>query len=505
MRKALISVTNKSGIAALARELISHNFEILSTGGTASLMRANAIEVTDISSFTGSPEMLNGRVKTLHPRVFGGILGRPDQDAQALQTHNLDPIALVVVNLYAFEETIGMPNVTHDAAIEAIDIGGVALIRAAAKNSEHVLVVVDPADYAEVRSRIQRNDLDLEFRHRMAAKAFRHTAAYDAAIANYLSKDEKFPERLTVSYKHEQAMRYGENPHQEAAFYLDPTQKAVSFHQIQGKTLSFNNIADTHAAWRSLIGVVEPACAIVKHANPCGFGIADHIQAAYDKAFRTDPTSAFGGIIAFNRELDGETLEHVLANQFAEVIVAPKLGDGALASAKRKKSLRLLTISDTNSAPGLRISSVANGALVQESDLAALSEGSWDVKTKRTPTRQEEADLRFAWHVVKHVKSNAIVFARDGATTGIGAGQPNRMISVRIAAMRMQEEGLDSHPCVLASDAFFPFRDGIDRAAEAGITAVIQPGGSIRDGEVIQACDEHGMAMVATGIRHFLH
>lgn len=505
MPKALISVTNKTGVVELARTLVKAGYEILSTGGTGRLLQENAIPTIDIAEFTGSPEMLGGRVKTLHPRVFGGILGRPSLDDVEFQTHALEPISIVVVNLYQFEKTIRDADATQEEAIEDIDIGGVSLIRAAAKNHKHVLVVVDPNDYEEMSSRIAQNQLESSFRERMAARAFRHTAAYDAKIAGYLSSREKFPERLTLTYELDSVMRYGENPHQEAAYYRDPSRQGTVV-QVQGKAMSYNNIADTDAALQSLHGLTDPACAIVKHANPCGLASGSSLQDAYVRAFRTDPTSAFGGIIAFNRELDSKTLARILDNQFAEVIVAPSIDANAPSIAKRSKSLRLMTVADHEASTSrFSVSTVSNGALVQDIDAAELDDGDWSVLTERAPTVEEERDLRFAWHVVKHVKSNAIVFVQDLATTGIGAGQPNRVMSVRIAAIRMREEGLAESGCVMASDAFFPFRDGIDHAAEAGVTAVIQPGGSIRDDEVVTACNEHGMAMVATGIRHFRH
>ena len=505
MPKALISVTDKTGVVDLARTLTENGYDVLSTGGTGRLLQESDIPAVEIAEFTGSPEMLAGRVKTLHPRVFGGILGRPDLDEEEFRSHALEPISIVIVNLYEFAKKIREVDTSRADAIEAIDIGGVSLIRAAAKNHAHVLVVVDPSDYADVGKRVVDAQIDTSFRERMAAKAFRHTAAYDAEISRYLSSDEKFPERLTLTYERDAVMRYGENPHQDAAYYRDPAQLGA-MNQLQGKAMSYNNIADTDAALRCLYGLTEPACAIIKHANPCGLAIGSSLQDAYEKAFRTDPTSAFGGIIAFNRELDAATLKHVLDNQFAEVIVAPEVDSEVPSVAKRKKALRLLTAS-TNQARDARLSvhSVSNGALIQDIDAADLSDADWSVLTERVPTPAEERDLRFAWHVVKHVKSNAIVFVHDRTTTGIGAGQPNRVVSVRIAAMRMQEEGLGKSGCVMASDAFFPFRDGLDQAAEAGVTAVIQPAGSIRDDDVVAACNEHGIAMVATGIRHFRH
>ncbi|MCY4094330.1 MAG: bifunctional phosphoribosylaminoimidazolecarboxamide formyltransferase/IMP cyclohydrolase [Gammaproteobacteria bacterium] len=505
MPKALISVTDKTGAVELAHTLTNHGYDVLSTGGTGRLLKENGIHVVEIAQFTGSPEMLGGRVKTLHPRVFGGILGRPDLDDEEFRTHGLEQISIVVVNLYEFSKSIREAGTTPTEAMEQIDIGGVSLIRAAAKNREHVLVVVDPNDYEDVSERISADQIDAEFRASMAAKAFRHTAAYDAEIARYLSANEKFPERLTLTYERDAVMRYGENPHQDAAYYLDASRHGA-LEQLQGKALSYNNIADTDAALQCLQGLTEPACAIVKHANPCGLAIGTSLLDAYMKAFRTDPTSAFGGIIAFNQELDAATIEHILDNQFAEVIAAPNIDAKVQYVAKRKKALRLITLSkDQSSNTGLSVNTVANGALVQDVDSFELSIAEWSILTDRAPSPVEERDLRFAWHVVKHVKSNAIVFAHDRTTTGIGAGQPNRVVSVRIAAMRMKEEGLGDSGCVMASDAFFPFRDSLDHAAEAGVTAVIQPAGSIRDDEVVAACNEHDMAMVATGIRHFRH
>lgn len=505
MPKALISVTDKTGVVELARTLVDCGYDILSTGGTSRLLQDSNVKTTEIAEFTGSPEMLDGRVKTLHPRVFGGILGRPDVDDEEFRTHSLEPISIVVVNLYEFEKTVAEGTTTRSDAVEAIDIGGVSLIRAAAKNHEHVLVVVDPKDYAEVNTRVEKSQIDDAFCERLAAKAFRHTAAYDAAIARYLSTDEKFPERLTLTFERDAVMRYGENPHQVAAFYRDATLSG-GLNQLQGKTMSYNNIVDTDAALQCLIGLEKPACAIVKHANPCGLAVGATLQDAYEKAFRADPTSAFGGIIAFNQELDGDTFSEVLDNQFAEVVVAPSVDSKVASIAKRKKALRLLTApTRLPNAYRLKVTTVANGALVQDEDAASLDDGEWELLTERAPTPDEERDLRFAWHVVKHVKSNAIVFVHESATIGIGAGQPNRVVSVRIASLRMKEEGLGTSGCVMASDAFFPFRDGIDTAAEAGVSAVVQPAGSIRDDEVIAACNEHGIAMVATGVRHFRH
>lgn len=506
MPKALISVTDKTGVVDLGYSLRTQGYEILSTGGTANTLRDNGIAVTDIAEFTGSPEMLGGRVKTLHPRVFGGILGRPNVDQAELQRHSLSPIELVVANLYEFAKTAAQPDASADEILEAIDIGGVSLIRAAAKNHQHVLVVVDPNDYPNLTERIAQGDIDSDFRKDLAAKAFRYTASYDTAIAQHLTSDEEYPERLTLAYEHAETMRYGENPHQSAAFYVQTADKKGSFEQLQGKQLSYNNIADTAAAVRCLEGIAKPACAIVKHANPCGMAIGNSLSEAYERAFRADPTSAFGGIVAFNHELDADTFKEVLDNQFAEVVIAPAIGPDVLTIAKTKKNLRLLTANGAlEGSPSSTVKSVGNGLLVQQLDNVPPNEHEWECVTDRSPNEQELIDLKFAWRVVKHVKSNAIVFVRDGATIGIGAGQPNRVVSVRIAAMRMEEEGLSESPFVMASDAFFPFADGLEQGADAGATAVIQPGGSIRDAEVIAACNERDIAMLFTHTRHFNH
>ena len=485
--------------------LVALGFDILSTGGTARQLREQDIPVTEISEFTNSPEMLGGRVKTLHPRVFGGILARHDFDEDEMARHQLEDISLVVVNLYEFEKTIADAKTTMAEAVEAIDIGGVSLIRAAAKNHSHCLVVVDPEDYDQVLEKLQNGHIGEDDRKSLAAKAFRHTASYDAVIANYLTPSRTFPEKLTLTYQRKEIMRYGENPHQHAALYEIPN-STTKLSQVQGKQLSYNNIVDTDTAVQCVIDCEGPACAIVKHANPCGLALGDTLIEAYEKAFRTDPTSAFGGIIAFNQPLDPKTLAHILDKQFVEVIVVPELHDETSSLASKRKNLRLLTVGNlVNYKPTSQAQTITNGLLVQDADNATSEAASWQVVGERGPTGAELDDLKFAWHVVKHVKSNAIVFARDMATTGVGAGQMNRVLSVQIAASRMKDEGLDREPSVMASDAFFPFRDGIDEAAKAGITAVVQPGGSIRDDEVIQACNEHNMAMVLTGQRHFKH
>ena len=503
--KALLSVTDKTNLVRLAKRLKQHEFEILCTGGTARQLKSNGVITTEISDFTASPEILNGRVKTLHPRVFGEILTRPDTDQEEMVELGLDSISIVVVNLYEFERTIADESSTSVDAMESIDIGGVSLIRAAAKNNTHVLVVVDPHDYDEVMQRVQDDAIDGDFRKRMAAKAFRHTAAYDAAIAGYLTDEERFPEKLTLSYVRDQVLRYGENPHQAAAFYRNQ-QSAFRFQQLHGKQLSYNNIADVDAAIACVESFTEPCCVIVKHANPCGFATGISLVDTYEKAFRCDPTSAFGGIIACNQMFSKETLARILERQFVEVIAAPGFTEEALRAAKARKSLRLLSYTHpTQNNDALSVKNTAGGLLVQEQDFSASDESDWNVVTCRQPTTDEWRDLRFAWIVVHHVKSNAIVFAHDNATVGIGAGQMNRVLSVRIAALRMQEEQLDASNCVMAADAFFPFRDGIDEAAKAGVTAVIQPGGSVRDEEVIDACNEHDLALVHTGKRHFKH
>ena len=505
MPTALFSVTDKTGLVPLVRVLQSRGFDILSTGGTAALLKAESVQVTQIAEFTESPEMLGGRVKTLHPRVFGSILGRPDEDQKELARHNLELISVVVVNLYEFDKTVANATVSEVEATESIDIGGVALVRAAAKNSEHVLVVVDPSDYDEVQSRVCNDRVDREFRRRMAAKAFRHTAAYDAGIAKYLSGDDPYPEKLTLSYTLESTLRYGENPHQSAAYYRNVASQAA-FSQLHGKELSYNNIADVDTASMCVHEFENPCCAIVKHANPCGLAVGNSAFDAYERAFQCDPTSAFGGVIAFNVPLRSEEVSAILQRQFVEVLAAPGFEDDAANAARIKKNVRLLDIASyIQGSAALGVRTTSSGVLVQGQDQSSEDTSNWEVATPREPTEREWRDLVFAWRVVQHVKSNAIVFARDVATIGIGAGQMNRLLSVRIAALRMQEEGLNKDPSVMASDAFFPFRDSIDVAAEAGITAVIQPGGSIRDGEILEACVDREIAMVTTGERHFKH
>ena len=509
VRRALISVSDKRDLAMFVSTLHRSGVDILSTGGTHKAIKDADISVTEVAQYTGFPEIMDGRVKTLHPRIHGGILGRRSLDDELMKDYGIEPIDLVVVNLYPFESTVERDDCDREMAIENIDIGGPAMIRSAAKNHADVLVIVDPDDYVEVADRILEDTIDLAFRERMAAKAFRHTASYDAAIAGYMSAKEPCPEVLNLKYELRDAMRYGENPHQRAAFYTEkyPSPGTVAaLQQHQGKALSYNNVADTDAAIQCADVFDEPACVIVKHANPCGVAIADSIDKAYASAFATDPTSAFGGIIAFNRSLDRTTMAAIAANQFAEVVVAPTIEPGVLDEAQKRKNLRVLTTGrHENAGRGIEFKRVGGGILVQDPDESCLDAAGLSIVTTRAPTEVEQRDLEFAWRVAWFVKSNAIVFANGGRTIGVGAGQMSRVISARIAAMKAVEEGLTVNKSVMASDAFFPFRDGIDAAAEVGITAVIQPGGSVRDDEVIEAANEHGMAMVFTGIRHFRH
>jgi phosphoribosylaminoimidazolecarboxamide formyltransferase / IMP cyclohydrolase len=508
----LLSVSDKTGVVELGQALAAMGIELLSTGGTCRALEAAGVAVREVSAHTGHSEILDGRVKTLHPRVHGGILGRRGQDDAVMAEHDIPPIDLVVVNLYPFEATVARDDCNEALAIENIDIGGPAMLRSAAKNHADVAVVVDPADYARVLQALQRDGAtSLELRRELAIKAFRHTARYDALVAAYLGAGDVLPDSLTLTFDKLDTMRYGENPHQQAAFYREVrpggagTGTVASLQQLQGKALSFNNVADTDAALECVKVFDEPTCVIVKHANPCGVAAGDSLLQAYQRAFATDPTSAFGGIIAFNRPLDAATLEAVL-EQFVEVVIAPQIEDAAVSIAGRKKNVRLLACGDLQGGSrGLEYKRVGGGLLVQTADELCLDEQALRVVSRRQPSDQEMADLLFAWKVAWFVKSNAIVYARDGQTIGVGAGQMSRVISARIAGLKAAEEGLQVAGSVMASDAFFPFRDGIDAAAEAGIAAVIQPGGSMRDDEVIAAADEHGMAMVLTGVRHFRH
>ncbi len=514
IRRALISVSDKTGIVELAQKLNNQGVELLSTGGTAKLIAEAGIAVTEISDHTGFPEMMAGRVKTLHPVVHGGILGRRGIDDAVMQEHGIAPIDLVIINLYPFQQTMAKPDCSLEDAIENIDIGGPAMVRAAAKNHASVTVVVDPVDYDLLLEEIEADGgVSDATRFSLAIKAYEHTAQYDGAIANYFGRlvqsddDQAFPRTLNLQYRHAQSMRYGENPHQAAAFYTaDGSSEAsvASAEQLQGKALSFNNIADTDAALECVKQFEAPACVIVKHANPCGVALADNIHDAYQRAFSTDPESAFGGIIAFNRPLDADTAKAIIEKQFVEVIIAPAVDDDASAAVASKENVRLLRCGQWDEiASRLDYKHVNGGLLVQDAD-QALYQG-LEVVSEIKPDELQMQDLVFAWQVAKFVKSNAIIYAHDQMTIGVGAGQMSRINSARIAAIKAEHASLQVAGSVMASDAFFPFRDGIDAAAEVGISAVIQPGGSMRDDEVIAAANEHGMAMVFTGMRHFRH
>ena len=513
VRRALISVSDKRDLVSFARGLADLDVEILSTGGTCRQLREAGIDAIEVSDKTGFPEIMDGRVKTLHPVIHGGLLGRRGTDESVMAEHGIEPIDLLVVNLYPFEQTISREDATLADAIENIDIGGPAMIRAASKNHDGVAVVVDPGDYDAVLETLNDGEMSIEQRRRLAAKAYAHTASYDTAITRYLSAslgDGLLGERFLYAGGLTETLRYGENPHQEAAFYRDQAAAdgtlAVA-EQLQGKALSYNNIADTDAALECVKQFDAPACVIVKHANPCGVAVADSILTAYDRAFTTDPTSAFGGIIAFNRPLDAETARSIIDRQFVEVIVAPAIADDAAAVVAGKKNVRLLcTGAWTDASAGtFDFKKVSGGLLVQSADDGVINETDLKVVTEKAPDEAQMRDLLFAWKVAKYVKSNAIVFCKDGMTIGVGAGQMSRVYSTKIAAIKAGDEGLDVKGSVVASDAFFPFRDGIDSAAEHGISAIIQPGGSMRDDEVIQAANEHGLAMVFTGMRHFRH
>jgi len=518
IKRALISVSDKAGIVEFAKGLSRFGVEILSTGGTASMMREAGLTVKDVSEHTGYPEMLDGRVKTLHPKIHGGLLGLRDNPAHVakMAEHDITPIDMVVVNLYPFEATVANPDCTLEDAIENIDIGGPTMLRSAAKNNQSVTVLVDPADYATVLDEMNANDgaVSRETNFRLALKVYQRTAAYDAAISNWLGKrvdaeSAHFPSALTFQYQRTEVMRYGENPHQKAAFYVESNIQEASIataRQLQGKQLSYNNIADTDAALECVKQFNDgPACVIVKHANPCGVAYGETLLDAYQRAFSTDTESAFGGIIAFNRELDAATAQAIVDQQFVEVIIAPKVGSGVSEIVAAKKNVRLLECGawPEQPLPRFDLKRVNGGMLVQDLDLELTAE--LKVVSKRPPTEAEMKDLLFTWRVAKFVKSNAIVYGKDGMTIGVGAGQMSRVNSARIAAIKAEHAGLEVKGAVMASDAFFPFRDGIDNAAAVGISAVIQPGGSIRDEEVIAAADEHGMAMVFTGMRHFRH
>lgn len=515
VQRALISVSDKTGILELSKALIEAGVEILSTGGTAKLLTENSLPVTEVSEHTGFPEMMDGRVKTLHPKIHGGILGRRGIDDEVMKLNGIDPIDLIVVNLYPFEATIAKENCSLEDAIENIDIGGPTMVRAAAKNHAFVSIVVDPKDYSRVIAEINTGGITKETRFDLAVKAFEHTSNYDGNIANYLGKinsdgtQANFPRTINLQFDKVQEMRYGENPHQQAAFYKEanPVEVSVaSATQIQGKELSYNNVADTDAALECVKSFAEPACVIVKHANPCGVAIADNLMGAYESAYKTDPTSAFGGIIAFNRPLEDDVAAEIIKRQFVEVIIAPSVTDAAKAVLSEKKNVRVLECGQWGkSVPSLDFKRINDGLLVQDRDLGMVSIEDLQVVTEKKPTEDQLHDLLFAWKVAKFVKSNAIVYVKNSTTIGVGAGQMSRVYSAKVAGIKAADENLEVTGSVMSSDAFFPFRDGIDAAHEAGITAVIQPGGSMRDDEVIAAANEHGMAMVFTSMRHFRH
>lgn len=526
VRRALLSVSDKTGIVELAQRLVACQVELLSTGGTYTLLQAAGLPVTEVSSYTGFPEIMEGRVKTLHPRVHGGILARRGIDEDVMATHGITPIDLVVVNLYPFAQAIAQPNCDYANAIENIDIGGPAMLRASAKNHAHVAVVCRPTDYEQVAQAIEQNALDFPLRQRLAAAAFEHTARYDRMIADYLAQqvmqtsgnaastgeDNLFPQTLQLTFQREQILRYGENPHQSAAFYRDsatPEACVASSQIVQGKALSYNNLADADAALECVKSFADAACVIVKHANPCGVAVAPTLAQAYEMAYATDPESAFGGIIAFNRPLDAATARTILDRQFVEVIIAPDFAADALPVLASKPNIRVLRTGDLPAPdarqPQLDFKRIHSGILVQDQDMGCITAADLKVVTQRQPTSDEITDLLFAWQVAKYVKSNAIVYARQQQTVGIGAGQMSRVNSARIAAIKAEHAGLPVTGAVMASDAFFPFRDGIDNAAAVGIRAIIQPGGSMRDQETIAAADEHDIAMIFTGMRHFRH
>ena len=517
VRRALLSVSDKVGIVEFARALKERGIEILSTGGTAKLLVRHGISVKEVAEHTGFPEIMGGRVKTLHPKIHGGLLGRRGLDEAVMREHGIEPIDLLAVNLYPFAATVARPDCTYDDAVENIDIGGPAMVRAAAKNHASVTVVVDPADYRALLDELAANQgaTDTAMRQMLAAKAFAHTAQYDAMVSAYFTgtiggESEAFPEDLNLSFRKRLDLRYGENPHQRAAFYADSRAIGASIsqaEQTQGKELSYNNIADADTALECVRQFEAPACVIVKHANPCGVALGTTVISAYENAYRTDPTSAFGGIIAFNRELDVPAARAILERQFVEVILAPQVSAEARSVLAAKEGIRVLEVGDLARPVSqlFEYKSVAGGLLVQTRDAASLGIQDLRVVTRREPTPAELEDLLFAWRVTKYVKSNAIVCVKDRATVGIGAGQMSRVVSSKIAALKAQDEGLSLASASAASDAFFPFRDGLDVLAGLGIKSVIQPGGSKRDAEVIGAADEHGIAMVLTGIRHFRH
>ena len=516
VKRALISVSDKTSIVEFAQALQQQGVEILSTGGTYRLLCENNIAAIEVSDYTGFPEMMDGRVKTLHPKIHGGILARRDIDAEMMNEHGINGIDMVVVNLYPFAATITKEDCTLDDAVENIDIGGPTMVRAAAKNHAFVNIVVNASDYSSILEEMANNNgcTSHSTRFDLAIKAYEHTAAYDGMIANYFGRlvlggNENFPRTFNTQFVKSQDMRYGENPHQNSAFYVDTNASGASVStatQLQGRELSFNNIADTDAALETVKLFDQPACVIVKHANPCGVATDSSLLTSYEKAFETDTESAFGGIIAFNRELDTTTAQAIVDKQFVEVIIVPSVASGVSDIIATKKNVRLLTCGELDNAPSsLDFKRVNGGLLVQDRDLGMITADDLTVVSKRQPTETEIRDMLFTWKVAKMVKSNAIVYAKDGRTIGIGAGQMSRVNSARIAAIKAEHAGLSVEGSVMASDAFFPFRDGMDNAAKVGVNCVIQPGGSIRDDEVIAAADEYGMAMVFTGMRHFRH
>ena len=521
VRRALLSVSDKTGLVELAHALFARGVELLSTGGTAKAIREAGLPVRDVSDLTGFPEMMDGRVKTLHPRVHGGLLGRAGLDEAVMAEHGIAPIDLLVLNLYPFEAVTTRADCTLDEAVENIDIGGPAMLRSAAKNFARVAVATSPAQYPELLAELETHDGQLSAARRftLAVAAFNRVAQYDAAISDYLSAITDastevptrvtFPAQANSSFIKLMDLRYGENPHQQAAFYRDlyaAPGSLATFEQLQGKELSYNNIADSDAAWECVRQFDTPACVIVKHANPCGVAVGVACGDAYELAYATDPTSAFGGIIAFNRTLDAATAQVILDRQFVEVLIAPDYAPGALEYARKKANVRVLRIPLAAPSRGfIDTKRVGSGMLMQTADDRVVTREELKVVTQRAPTESQFIDLLFAWKVAKFVKSNAIVYAKDNRTVGVGAGQMSRVYSARIAGIKAADAGLVVEGSVMASDAFFPFRDGIDAAAQAGIKAVIQPGGSMRDGEVIAAADEHGIAMVFTGVRHFRH
>jgi phosphoribosylaminoimidazolecarboxamide formyltransferase/IMP cyclohydrolase len=517
VRRALLSVSDKAGLADFARGLDALGIVLVSTGGTAASLRAAGLPVTEVSTLTGFPEIMDGRVKTLHPKVHGGLLGRRGVDDDVMAEHDIAPIDLLVVNLYPFEQAVAAPDCPLPEAIENIDVGGPAMLRAAAKNHEHVATAVDPADYAEILEALARGGTSIGLRRRLAAKTFAHTARYDGLIANWLGtrsdtdRPDAFPPTLHLSLERRQTLRYGENPHQGGALYVESTLPAgvvAGARVLAGKELSYNNLADADAALECVKAFRKtPACVIVKHANPCGVALGADLDEAYERAYACDPVSAFGGIIAFNRPVDAATARKVIARQFVEVVVAPEFAPDAIAALGAKPNVRVLSTGEWEEQPphAYDYKRIAGGLLVQDADRDTLLMSDLKVVTRRVPDAAELHDLLFAWHVAMYVKSNAIVYARGGRTIGIGAGQMSRVTSARVAALKASEARLAVEGSVMASDAFFPFRDGIDAAAQAGVRAVIQPGGSMRDAEVIAAADEHRIAMVFTGVRHFRH